>query len=182
MSYKRKVNDLERRLEKMAEILATFGAKGVIEDLVRRGQHKPTDAYPGDSMPEAVSSSGGNPTMTKALLDVEWVDRVAEALGDLEAELISAHGSLVRARNLKDYCEGIGYKANEREAALSECDCCTRTVANTPVDRIKGGLCPACYTAWLRYRGSRTHPDRARFIVGRREELEAEQERRRHVG
>jgi hypothetical protein len=59
---------------------------------------------------------------------------------------------LMAASRAARYCLTINRNVSGREVSIGECDACERVVAQTQSDRLRTGLCSACYARWNRTR------------------------------
>lgn len=87
------------------------------------------------------------------------------------ASMVEALGLLRRAGRLAWL---VRHRADARAldgAGVGHCRACERWVPGSAVDRLRAGLCEACYAAWRRWGATATDPgDLGAFLASRRSE------------
>lgn len=82
-------------------------------------------------------------------------DPLGDAIADVLADLILASEKLVHAERKMQYITAAADGARGRQSSLqADCLCCNRSVSGSSKDRLRGGLCPACDTAYRRARNA----------------------------
>ncbi|MCI0635559.1 MAG: hypothetical protein L0206_16840 [Actinobacteria bacterium] len=119
---------------------------------------------------DSTSSTERAATETGLFADLDY--RYAAALDTLDRALADAEGAVNR----------VMAHASDDDVVLAGTGPCVVTTCDhlcnprkKPDDRLRGGLCPACHQAWLRYQRRHTsHATRSAFLTWRARELSPE--------
>jgi len=145
---------------------------GWIDVLARRGRHVASgDGFKARTLADGAPSVSHHTSVEAAALrglpdavdDDELVGdrddwsrhRAADPAGRALAELWQLLDRMADLAAGVDRCAGFLahihlVKAGREDSTQGSCLRCARTVAGSESDRLKGGYCPACYTAWHR--------------------------------
>ena len=122
---------------------------GVMLDLCRRaGTRAEKDSTL--SGPRA-SGTHSDPTLSavvRKMSEVSVADPIFDSVRDISRLLDEMARMALRVDDLVRFVQ-TG-KERAKKAELSECKSCGRIVENTPADRIRSGMCTACYHATRR--------------------------------
>jgi hypothetical protein len=138
-----------------------------------------------DGYPPSTGSPGGHggdvsrPTETTAVatVDGDWRpdrDPQQTAITQIRRSLTAIAREATTASRAHQLIQHITDGRRGRETTVAECLCCHHTVTGVADDRIRGGLCNACRTAWARWKDAGHPHDRAMFVVGRQAQLAGE--------
>lgn len=181
MTFNPVLNRAKQDLAAIKESLNAIGPRD-LERAYDRGQHKPSDGFPGGG--DAPATSGGDisdPTARRAVANI--CDRPRR--DDVGSALREAFTALHRMEELARVVIGafelttyVHEQASKRQvpAGQGDCEVCATFCSGAQDDRLKSGFCKACYDAWWRYVASNPGGDRRRFLVERRAYLDAKDE------
>jgi hypothetical protein len=168
---------IERKLDEVAAIRAEIAHDTLVELWRRAEQGSDADGYPASSMGSGVHTSDADSSTETAALADDSPDEVIAALVEACAEVAEMHGLARRVGRRLKFAKARGESHRGRQATGGDCGCCDTFVSGAPEDRMRSGLCEACYRSWLRYRLI-PHDDpgahRRRFIRQRRSDLSEE--------
>lgn len=151
-----------RHRARILELLTTLDDR-TIEDIARRGSYTVTpDGWPARTMSDG-TAPGNSPYVgvesmveRRAFAGVDGVPRVApDPTGDALRQLFDTLAAMAKLAETADtklaYVRHVASTAEGRQSSTAgACQCCTRDVAGTPVDRLRNGYCSACNMAWVR--------------------------------
>lgn len=117
-----------------------------LDELVRRAGTRVTSP-PSPSGPRG-KGSVSDPTLSAVIRSEERMsDPIWEAVRDI-ATTLSDLASLSESIDAK--LRFIASGPTDKQLVVHKCLACDREVMGTPSDRIRSGMCFACYRAWLR--------------------------------
>jgi hypothetical protein len=181
--FRVKLDNLVKDRDKALRVLTKSLDKGTLQLLFRMSQQSARpDGWKARTLPDGGSPGSDDTTSTEraALFGLaeatDWspehargkiaVDRFddprryqADPVGVIVAEILTQFFTAVNALERLDKKLGEVTKAKEdaygRQSSLQgNCLCCTRAVSGSSKDRLRGGLCRACDTAYRRARSA----------------------------
>lgn len=195
----------ERKLDELVEMRQRHDHADLVE-LWRRAEHSSdADGYPASSMGSGVQAQSPDTSTESAALRgypgpkdseddgggpdpatrPETPDAVLAALTEAVAEVSEAHGLMRRVDRRLVFAKAVGESHRGRQAEGADCLCCDTFVSGAANDRLRAGFCPACWTAWGRWKAGRHEEQgalRREFIGWRRAELAAREKSQRAEG
>jgi len=122
---------------------------GVMLDLCRRAGTRAVRDSGGERGPRG-KGSYSDPTLAAVirLEEARVADPVFDAVRDINRLLDEMARMSMKLDDLVRFVQ-TG-KERAKQATLSECKVCGRIVENTPADRIRSGMCGACYQSQRR--------------------------------
>jgi len=96
------------------------------------------------------------------------VDPIRSAAAELLHSIEVAVDSTKTIADRRAFILNVGESIRGRVSTIDSCICCGKDVSGVGEDRIRAGLCPGDYRAWLRA----GRPDRYRWMAARRSESE----------
>lgn len=137
--------DIKRSLETLNRLTPSL-----IADLVRRAGTRAT--------PERTQSNGprgkgthSDPTMASVVRKLSG-DTLSDPIYDAVRGIALALDAI--AKECQRIDDAVRFSTNgaerARESTIIHCEACQREVAGTPKDRVRSGLCQACYARWVR--------------------------------
>jgi hypothetical protein len=163
-------DQLHRRLDNTAALIKTFRQDVAL--FHRMGQHPATDPYP--TSVRAKDTPGGasdsTPTERAALNDHTIDDRIGRYIEDFNWGIRELDRIATAMEGLRQVIHAGPAKHFGRQDTTTTCEICDRTVAGTPQDRLRSGMCMSDYQAWRRYCDTTLEPSREQFARMRRDE------------
>lgn len=153
--------------EQVAQVATELTARDDVVDVVT------IDVAP-DSLVTSASGSRtpgpSDPTGAAVVARDELAPDVVERwIRQMRRDLQEVHAAVLRVRRIVWLLDHRGDRRADGEAGSGACQACDRWVSGSAVDRLRAGLCGACYAAWRRW--ARTAPDpadRLAFVAWRR--------------
>jgi hypothetical protein len=163
-------DQLTRRID--AAIHALQLVRADIDLLWRIGQHPAADPYPSNLRPAdgSTSTTSDTPVERAALTDHTPHDPVGQLVEEIFFRIANVDTTTHHIEGRRQLIHRYATKHFGRLDTTSTCEICDRTVAGTPQDRLRSGMCQADYTAWRRYCDTTSEPSREQFARIRRDE------------
>lgn len=189
-SLKRARRDLARAQEALTRL------SSALDELWRRGSELTgADGYPSSSMGSGVQSTAELTSVEAAaearVFAREVADPVLEGLAEIASNLAEMAGLAKIADRRRAYVLATHDAWRGNAPREGDCEACERFVSGVgdtrvlsaagletptgPADRLRVGLCEACYRSWLRWRSvtqaKKGFAERSEFIAWRRAQI-----------